>query len=47
MLRPGTPAPTLGEEQGPPVTDINDQKVEIDAFTSQGPLLLVLLRGFS
>jgi hypothetical protein len=47
MLEEGTIAPALSEDEGWPVEDIDGWNVDLEQLRQQGPVLLVLIRGFT
>jgi hypothetical protein len=47
MLEEGDAAPELRDEQGEPARDMDGSAVSLEELRSEGPVLLVFLRGFS
>ncbi|MBW2537456.1 MAG: hypothetical protein JRI55_38570 [Deltaproteobacteria bacterium] len=47
MLAEGTIAPTLSEDDSWPVEDIDGWNVDLVQLHQQGPIFVVLIRGFT
>jgi hypothetical protein len=47
MLKAGEMAPELRDAEGDPVHGVDGEPVQIEELRSEGPVVLVFLRGFS